>query len=156
MYSLYDHQRYFKFKQKNQQYGPCFQTIFPFLITTENQEISVKSQKFKELYPSAQFSSENKNLLILPKGSWKIENFWTFPVMPYFIWKLEFCLKYFTHECRSTRVSSRWFNLFPERILASWVVLSSFWRILRQIWVKTLKIHVSGTADCTDLVESLF
>ena len=155
MYSLYDHQRYFKFKQKNQQYGPCFQTIFPFLITMENQEISVKSQKFKELYPSAQFSSENENFVNISKRLLKNRN-WTFPVMPYFIWKLEFCLKYFTHECRSTRVSSRWFNLFPERILASWVVLGSFWRILRQIWVKTAKIHMSGTADCTDLVQSLF
>ena len=33
MYALYGHPRYFKFKRKYQQYGPCFQTIFPFLMT---------------------------------------------------------------------------------------------------------------------------
>ena len=27
------HPRYFKFKRKYQQYGPCFQTIFPFFMT---------------------------------------------------------------------------------------------------------------------------
>ena len=31
MYALYGHTGYLKFKQKHQQYGPCFQTIFPFL-----------------------------------------------------------------------------------------------------------------------------
>ena len=33
MYALYGHPRYFKFKEKYQQYGPCFQAIFPFLMT---------------------------------------------------------------------------------------------------------------------------
>ena len=33
MYALYGHPRYFKFKRKYQQYGLCFQTIFPFLMT---------------------------------------------------------------------------------------------------------------------------
>ena len=33
MYALYGHPRYFKFKRKCQQYGPCFQTIFRFLMT---------------------------------------------------------------------------------------------------------------------------
>ena len=33
MNALNDHPRYFKFKRKYQQYGPCFQTIFPFLMT---------------------------------------------------------------------------------------------------------------------------
>ena len=33
MYVLYGDPRYFKFKQKYQQYGPCFQIVFPFLIT---------------------------------------------------------------------------------------------------------------------------
>ena len=33
MYALYGHPRYFKFKRKYQQYGSCFQTIFPFLMT---------------------------------------------------------------------------------------------------------------------------
>ena len=32
MYALYGHPRYFKFKEKYQQYSPCFQTIFPFLM----------------------------------------------------------------------------------------------------------------------------
>ena len=33
MHTLYGYPRYFKFKRKYQQYGSCFQTIFPFLIT---------------------------------------------------------------------------------------------------------------------------
>ena len=33
MYTLYGHPRNLKFKQKYQQWGPYFQTIFPFLIT---------------------------------------------------------------------------------------------------------------------------
>ena len=33
MHTLHVHTRYFKFKQKYQQYGPCIQTIFPFLMT---------------------------------------------------------------------------------------------------------------------------
>ena len=33
MHALYDHPRYFKFQRKYQQHGPCFQTIFPFLMT---------------------------------------------------------------------------------------------------------------------------
>ena len=32
-YFLYGHPRNFKFKQKYKQYGLCFQTIFPFLMT---------------------------------------------------------------------------------------------------------------------------
>ena len=32
IYALYGHPRHFKFKQKYQQYGSCFQTIFPFLM----------------------------------------------------------------------------------------------------------------------------
>ena len=35
MFSLYDHPRYFKFKQKYQQCDPCFQTIFPLLMTMQ-------------------------------------------------------------------------------------------------------------------------
>ena len=33
MYALYGNPRYFKFKRKYQQYGPCFQTIFSFPMT---------------------------------------------------------------------------------------------------------------------------
>ena len=33
MYALYGHHRYFKFKRKYQQYGSCFETIFPCLMT---------------------------------------------------------------------------------------------------------------------------
>ena len=32
-YSLYLYPRNFRFKQKYQQHGPCFQTIFPFIIS---------------------------------------------------------------------------------------------------------------------------
>ena len=32
MYALYGHPRYFKFRRKYQQYGRCFQTIFPFIM----------------------------------------------------------------------------------------------------------------------------
>ena len=33
MYVLYGHPRYFKFRRKFQQYDPCFQITFPFLMT---------------------------------------------------------------------------------------------------------------------------
>ena len=33
IYALYGHSRSFKFELKNQQYGPCFQTIFQFIMT---------------------------------------------------------------------------------------------------------------------------
>ena len=33
MYALSVHPRYFKCKRKYEQHGPCFQTIFPFLMT---------------------------------------------------------------------------------------------------------------------------
>ena len=33
MYALYGHPRYFKFKRKYQQYGPCSQTILLFFMT---------------------------------------------------------------------------------------------------------------------------
>ena len=33
MYALYGHPRYFKFKRKYQQRDPCFETIFPLLMT---------------------------------------------------------------------------------------------------------------------------
>ena len=33
IYALYGHRRCFKFKRNNQQHGPSFQTIFPFLMT---------------------------------------------------------------------------------------------------------------------------
>ena len=35
MYALYGDPGYFKFKRKDQQYGSCFKTIFPFLMTME-------------------------------------------------------------------------------------------------------------------------
>ena len=35
VYALYGDPGYFKFKRKDQQYGPCFQTIFTFLMTME-------------------------------------------------------------------------------------------------------------------------
>ena len=39
MYAMYGHSGYFKFKQKYQQYGPCFQTIFSFRMTMMNMNI---------------------------------------------------------------------------------------------------------------------
>ena len=38
IYGLYGHRRCFKFKQNNQQHGPIFQTIFPFLMTMITQD----------------------------------------------------------------------------------------------------------------------
>ena len=46
MYTLYGHFRYFKFMQKYQQYGPCFQTIFPFLMTMKSSCIL---RRYKEM-----------------------------------------------------------------------------------------------------------
>ena len=36
MHSLYSHPGYLNFKRKYQQYGPCFQAIFPILITMKH------------------------------------------------------------------------------------------------------------------------
>ena len=50
MYALYGHPRYFKFKQKYQQSGPCFQTIFPFLMTMIKETL---------LHEAVQFAKEH-------------------------------------------------------------------------------------------------
>ena len=63
MYPLYGHPRYFKFKQKYQQYGPCFQTMFPFLMT------ALVHQFF---FLNLLFTWEQKNILILPRQFWQI------------------------------------------------------------------------------------
>ena len=51
------------------------------LSILKNQQISEKSQNFMELYPSA--------LVNISKKMLKNRN-WTFPVVCYFIWKVEF------------------------------------------------------------------
>ena len=56
----------------------------------------------------------------------------------------------------SSRVSSRWFKLFPEKILVGWVILGLFWKIMGKIWAKTSKFHNSGTAHRKDLVDPSF
>ena len=45
MYTLYGHPRYFKFKWKYQQYGPCFQTIFPFPMTMHKLHLTTILKK---------------------------------------------------------------------------------------------------------------
>ena len=42
MYPLYSQPRYFKFKRKYQQYGPCFQTLFPFVMTMSMSYLFIK------------------------------------------------------------------------------------------------------------------
>ena len=59
-----------------------------FLII-ENLERSTKSQKFLELQPSAQSSSQNKSFVDTSKKLLKNRN-QNFSVFPYFTWKLEF------------------------------------------------------------------
>ena len=39
-FALYGHLRHFKFKQKYQQYGPCFQTVFPFFMTMVEYKVA--------------------------------------------------------------------------------------------------------------------
>ena len=51
MYTLYGHPRYLKFKWKYQQYGPCFQTIFPFLMTMHKLHLTTILKK-KVFWPS--------------------------------------------------------------------------------------------------------
>ena len=51
--------------------------------------MSEKSQNFKELQPSAQSSSQNENIVNISKKLLK-NRIWTFLVVPYFTWKLEF------------------------------------------------------------------
>ena len=48
MYALCGHHRYFKFKGKYQQYGPCFQTIFPFLMAMIQISNRKSAQKVNE------------------------------------------------------------------------------------------------------------
>ena len=50
MYALYDHPRYFNFKEKYQQYDLCFQTIFPFLMTILDLITRDKAQLSMGLY----------------------------------------------------------------------------------------------------------
>ena len=40
-----------------------------------------------------------------------------------------------------------------KKILVAWVILSLLWKIMGEIWAKTTKIHISGTAHSTDLVD---
>ena len=47
MYALYSHRRYFKFKRKNQQYGPRFQTIFTFLMTMDLHDYLLSPEKLE-------------------------------------------------------------------------------------------------------------
>ena len=56
---------------------------------TENWEISGKSINFIELLPSGQSCSQNENFDSTSKNLLENRN-WTFPVMRYFTWKLEF------------------------------------------------------------------
>ena len=44
MYSLYDHTRNFKLKEKYQQYGPCFQDVFPFQMTMHKYIIYLRKK----------------------------------------------------------------------------------------------------------------
>ena len=53
-------------------------------------------------------------------------------------------------------MSSRWFKLFPEKILVSRVILGPFWKIMGEIWAKTAKTRISETAYRTDLVDPSF
>ena len=48
MYALSGYTKHFKFKQKYQQHGPYFQTIFPFLMT-----MIIQSIEKKQLWKSA-------------------------------------------------------------------------------------------------------
>ena len=54
-----------------------------------NQEISGKSQNFKELLPNVWSPSRNGNLVITIKNLLKNRNL-TFPVVLYFTWELKF------------------------------------------------------------------
>ena len=47
MYALYVHPKYFKFKQKYQQYSLFFQTIFPYLSTMLYKIYKKKQKKNK-------------------------------------------------------------------------------------------------------------
>ena len=52
MYALCGHRRYFTFKRKYQQYGPCFQTISRFLI---------RCQIYEQKDYSEEITCDNKN-----------------------------------------------------------------------------------------------
>ena len=48
MYALYGHPRYFTFKRKYQQYGPCFHIIFPFPMPMLELNMMTESKKWKK------------------------------------------------------------------------------------------------------------
>ena len=69
MYALYGHPGYFKFKRKHQQYGPCFQTVFPFLMTIENMTKLKTSDCESWQYLEENFSIIKSKILFVGIGS---------------------------------------------------------------------------------------
>ena len=61
----------------------------PHELLKDLKEISVKPQHFIELLPSAHSSSRNENFVSASKNLLKNRQ-WTFLVVCYFLWKLEF------------------------------------------------------------------
>ena len=86
--------------------------------------MSLKSQNFRELLPSAQFSSRNENFVSTSKNLPKNRN-WTFPVVCYFTWKLEFASNilwiifsgnsFFLHQAQDSFKLDLFDNLFNSR-----------------------------------------
>ena len=63
--------------------------LFHELRISRNKEISGNFQNTKELQPNAQSPFENENLANTSKKLLKNRN-WTFPVVRYFTWKVQF------------------------------------------------------------------
>ena len=72
------------------------------LTILQNQEISGNWHNILELLPRAQSSTRNKVFFSTSK---KILKYLTFPVVPYFTWKV--FLKYFVNDCS-------WWGVLPE------------------------------------------
>ena len=65
-----------------------------------NKEISEKWRSFMKLFPSGQTSSQNENFVCTSKNLQQNRN-WTYPVVRYVKWKLEF-----VNDCRFTGPNS--------------------------------------------------
>ena len=105
--------------------------------------MSLKSQNFRELLPSAQFSSRNENFVSTSKSLPKNRN-WTFPVVCYFTWKLEFASNilwiifsgnsFFLHQAQDSFKLDLFDNLFNSRDFDTVLTLILSKYIVKKCW----------------------
>ena len=106
MYALYGHPRYFKFKRKYQQYCPCFQTIFPFLMTMRQ----VRAGQWSITANFRPLTAHIYHVMIIVTGGFSRISFYYF--LEFFLSDLEFVFLGFKHFYTTHRTSFFSFYLF--------------------------------------------